>query len=133
MVFSDDQRDELKTWRRGALAAFVFLSVATASVGAIDRHTAAVGRGAIVKSGRVISVDGCNRDFRVIGVAIRIIDASAIAVKAAHTTRAEQELDSLAVSRAALVAAQPDCRKAGQIVTDDPNKVNYPPPVQLHN
>lgn len=88
-------------------------------------------REAIVESGRVVSVDGCNRDYETIATLRDEIEASKDrtlklvkegTLTEAQAMRSINETDDF-LERYVL----PDCRKAEEVLTSDPDQVNRVP------
>lgn len=89
------------------------------------------GRTAIVQSGRVVSVDGCNRDFNTIGILrSQIIKGKAtIQQYVEDGTLTQRQADRQVEQTDDLLAKyqQPDCRRAEKILTDESGKVTPVP------
>jgi hypothetical protein len=120
-------RRHLRNWVRAALLGFAILA---SGVGYAIHDTASrsdkAGQ-AIVDSGRVVAVDGCNRDFRAqerfISLLERLSTAAQDSYKHGRSTE-EQMRRAMSFYEAEIArakAALPDCRDAEHVVTDDPN------------
>ena len=114
--------------RKDVLVAFLILF---AGVGWNVRD-AANSRNAIVNSGRVVAVEGCNRDFNTVLASRKIVegaqdrfldayDAGVITKEQLHNYTADNQRQ---VARLVV----PDCRKVPALLTDDPRNTHYPPP-----
>lgn len=131
-------REGARRQARSALLGFLIL-FAGISYNVYDiRHSAATSRRAIVQSGRVVSVDGCNRDYRDDRRFIALLNHSVVLVKRSikqqHLEGTPQAKEALAFYRTEIRNATnqlPDCRKAVSVVTDDPSKPQ-PTIVPLH-
>lgn len=128
-------KHRIRSYAKGALVGFVIL---LAGVGLAFREgtlRANGARDAIVRSGSVIAVDGCNRDFRSISNLRGIIDNSRTQLKSYErdgTISHEQYLRGLAeIDKQLKTYPLPDCRKADDVLTANPNKVPEAP-VPLH-
>ncbi len=121
----------VKHYRNNALIGFALLVIGLFYV----VHLADESREAIVKSGRVVSVSGCNRDYHSL-TALRgtlmaskkftinagkqgVISPAEVAVRVKFY---DDQLENLKL---------PDCRIAAKVVTDDPTKIGDVP-VPLH-
>jgi hypothetical protein len=132
----------LKHYRRQATKGFIGLTIGLALALGLQQHDAAnqrhegeKSRQAIVRSGRFVSVDGCNRSFRfaknIRGVLITAERESYRAFKAGQITP-----DRFQTAKAFYIASLaenplPDCRRAARILTDDPTKVPDAAPTAL--
>lgn len=83
-------------------------------------------RAAIVETGRIVAVDGCNRDFR----SLQAIRSVLIAAKAQHNSLLRRKLitkvqhdDAIRFYDVQLRGVElPDCRKSLGILSEDPDK-----------
>lgn len=121
--------------RRTLKAAFVGYLILFAGVLGMylnGQHVGNEERQAIVASGRTVSVDGCNRDFRdkedFIDLLTRLKQANSDAfkrlpppLKADAQQRYEDSQDFYNDEIKTASAERPDCRKAAEVVTSDPN------------
>lgn len=94
---------------------------------------------AIVNSGRVISVAGCNRDYEFTGVIRAQLAASRRQIERARTrgdlsNARARENDEFFATQLALIK-RPDCREAVRVVTDNPDniRIGIPPPLYDKN
>lgn len=128
---------QFNRWKRNALIAYIAVAFALGANIAIDRERAGDARAALVNSGRIVSVDGCNRDFRlyqkVRAVFLRSLDAITQQRNSGLITQAqylraknfyETELSNFAL---------PDCRITENLLTADPAKADQPTPQPLYH
>ncbi len=125
----------VRHYRNNAIIGFLLLLFGLGYVQWRAMESAVESRDAIVKSGRVVSVSGCNRDYRSL-TALRgtlkasrrftvnagkqgVIGPSEVATRLAFY---DAQLDRLRL---------PDCRVAAKVVTDDPKDIGDVP-VPLH-
>jgi hypothetical protein len=125
-------RAENRKQRRNAVIGYLILVAGLVGVYAISQKDAGDARSAIVTSGKIVSVEGCNRDFEA-AVGLR-----AVLVRGEAFIKAQRD-DNL-ISEAAYKAGVayyaeqkqnikvPDCREVANVITDDPRKTTYPPP-----
>lgn len=104
----------------------LFLGVAVGFY--VDSQHAQDARTAIVNSGRAVSVSGCNRDFRSITNDHNLLRAAERELRAAYKAQ-EQPISKAQFDNAVRFYREqieanplPDCRKAREVVTDDPSK-----------
>lgn len=87
---------------------------------------ASANRNAIVTSGRVVSVAGCNRDFKTIsslrGILIRAQTSVRLQRKADILSEKQYQRAVSYYQKALDEVRLPDCRAAESVVTDDPTK-----------
>ncbi len=136
-------REAFNAYRRNAVIGFLILLFGLGFVQWDNNKTAANARKdiaaqsvqadrAIVKSGRAVSVAGCNRDFDTIAslrkqirIGLRRIDR----LEADGTyTKAQADAGREAQTRFLREYKLPDCRSALDIVTDNPRKLGPTPP-----
>lgn len=124
-------RKALRTWRRGAVTAFVVLAAAIGYVQWDSSKQNADGRDAIVTSGRAVAVDGCNRDFDdrksfrdLFG---RLILATDLSIERGNTTPAQGALAKAFYVGELAKLPLFDCAKSKTIVTDDPGRTTRIP------
>lgn len=143
---SGGARHALKIYSRRMLVGFVILLLGVGYAIHISNSDSAAARraqadankataAAIVASGRAVVVDSCNRDFksngRLRGLLLRAEAEIPKAVKKGRFTPNEAK-DALAFYNKELARIPlPDCRKAQNSLTDDPNKP-IRQPVPLH-
>jgi hypothetical protein len=130
-----ESRKVLKRYVQGAVVAFLILLTGLGWSLYAQGKDSSEGRTAIVQSGRAISVDGCNRDFRTIGKVRDVFMRSALFLRAQYDrgdiTLAAYERGVAYYSQQLATFPLPDCRAALTIVTDDPN-ATVRVPVPLH-
>ena len=125
----------LRRFRRSAVAGFLILLLGV-GYNLYDTRTASdEGRHAIVQSGRVVAVDGCNRDFRTIGILraqiIKGKEQIQAYVEDGTITQAAADRQIKATDELLAKYKQPDCRVADKLLTDDPD-VKRPVPKPLY-
>lgn len=123
--------------RRAILGFFILLVGLGANMWA-DRTRAEESRQALVDSSKVVVIDSCNRDFRALAIdRALLIDARKAILDEVRRGDARREdvqrsLDFYdhELARRPL----PDCRRAGDIITDNPGtaKKRQPPPKPLY-
>jgi hypothetical protein len=110
-----------------ALVGYVILFAGTLGVYHNGQATSSNEQKAIIQSGNVVAVDGCNRDFqdqqRWINLLERLRDASVASYKDGRVDeeRYQQALEFYSGEIALANKAVPDCRKSEHILTDDPD------------
>jgi len=115
-----------RTMRR-ALVGYLILTFGVLAMYLNGQHVGGAERDAIVQSGRVVSVDGCNRDFgdaeRFLALLQRLKRANEASFKAGNITPqahdAAIQFYNKEIARAE--RSVPDCRKAAKVVTSDPD------------
>lgn len=111
---------------RPFLLGYLILALGTGAMYINGQQSATAARSAIIESGRAITVEGCNRDFRLItSVRQILVDAQAI-------TRERQAIDVQTADRLRQAEAfyerqlsnlkLPDCKAAMETLNDDPNE-----------
>jgi hypothetical protein len=119
-----------KTARKVVLSALVGYIILFAGVMGVyhnGQSTSSNEQKAIVQSGNIVAVDGCNRDFedqkRWINLLERLKDSSELAYKPGRTTEAQYRtaIEFYSGEIALAKKALPDCRQAEHILTDDPD------------
>lgn len=124
-----------KRRRHAARAGYLILLLGVIAAIWVSTHDAAANRDAIVQSGTVVAVEGCNRDFKTIGV------LRAQVLKSKHQARLFYKEGTLTLPQLERTLAQtdrflkrypqPDCRVAASVLTSDAE--NVPPvPTPLH-
>jgi hypothetical protein len=82
------------------------------------------GRQAIVQSGRVVAVDGCNRDFNSISQQRAVLQRAQVVIRQGYAkgqyTEAQYERAKKFYNQQLHKIDLPDCRTAKDIITDDP-------------
>jgi hypothetical protein len=95
------------------------------------QHEALSSRTAIVQSGRIVAVDGCNRDFATITrlrlVLMRSRDIVRRNVEDGTYTQHQGAVAEKFYARQIRELSLPDCRQAKSIITDDPRRLGIPP------
>jgi hypothetical protein len=129
----------LSRYSKRAAVAFVILFLGTLGNGYYTSREASEGRSAIVTSGRVVSVSGCNRDyqdreqFRFLLIRLK---QAARAAAAKDPNYGEARLKAALDFYNEQLKAYPslDCRISRTVVTDDPSKLpKFPEPCYRHN
>jgi hypothetical protein len=138
--FSDQTRKAVKkavrNYARGALLGFLVLLLSIVYVLGVQRHDANEANRAVVQSGQVVSVDGCNRDYHTIGrlrsLFLRLEDAARESYQKGRVTKeqADQAVDFYEAERRRLVL--PDCRQSKNVLTYDPEQNQQRIPTPLH-
>jgi hypothetical protein len=127
---------QFKFWRRSAMIAFLLLLLGALGNTAIDRERADTGRQVLVDSSRVVVIDGCNRDFRTIEKLRAVFQRSIIALgeqlKAGDITQERYDNAIKFYNGELRLLKLPDCRRARNIITDNPFRDVPPPPVPLY-
>lgn len=125
-------RAENAKQRRNAIIGYVILLVAVVGVFFVSQKDATDARDAIVTSGKVVSVEGCNSDFETIekvrGVFTRAIVSAKRQERAGVTDEVQRDAAIAYYEQQLAEFTLPDCRKTEKIITDDPRKAKYPPP-----
>lgn len=131
-------RKHIRAYARRATAGFLVLALGVAGAFYAGGRDSAHSREAIVKSGRVVSIFGCNRDFvtvnRLRDVLSRSADFQRAALARGDITQAQFDR-AAAYFREQLAGLPPvDCRPSATLITDDPTDIGqvpkplYPPP-----
>lgn len=124
--------NELRRYARGATAAFIGLVLAVGYVGYSNNKDNAESREAIVTSGKVVSVEGCNRDYNSNLAGLTNAKDQRAALKRylddGVITDAQYERQIAALDRFEALLKLPDCREVAATLTDDVSNVRYPPP-----
>lgn len=112
---------------RGALVGYLILIVGVIAMYENGQQVSENERDAVVKSGRVVAVEGCNRDFEQQARIIKLLQR----LKAANNEQfkrgkiSAQQHDTAIKFYAAEIArasdALPDCRRAESILTSNPD------------
>lgn len=134
----EDIRGALRHFSKRAVAGFLILLVGLivafkvgSDYNTHNNFVAEQNRNAIVQSGRVISVAGCNRDFKSIsalrGILIRAQVSIALQHKAGVLTGTQYQRALDYYQKALDAIRLPDCRLAEEVVTDDPTKARPVP------
>lgn len=129
-----ESRKAVKRYRRDALAGFLILVIGISLVFWVARNDNAESQHAIVQSGRAVSVDGCNRDFRdrqkFRALLLKLEDVTRASAKAGRASP-DQVKQAIAFYDSQLKAfSLPDCRAAANVVTNDPARtVHVPKPL----
>lgn len=95
------------------------------------QHVAREGREAIVKSGDIIAIDGCNRDYRERQEVRQVLIASRQfqegALKRGDISQIQHDRAIDFYNDRLEGLPLPDCRRAGDILTDDPDSLTRMP------
>lgn len=128
-------RRRFTRWIRGALVGYFVLFLGILAMYQNGQSTSDSERAAIVQSGRVIAVDGCNRDFKTnervrnLILAAQELTNQQIAKGKVTPEEAQQARDYYNSQLAGLVL--PNCTEAETLLTDDPNAViDVPTPLK---
>lgn len=115
-----------RQWRRNALLGYVVLLLGLGANSLIDRDRANQGRSALAESGNVVSVSGCNRDFRLYQKVRAVFERSLQAAQDQHdqglTTDAQYEKVKAFYEDQLTNFSLPDCREVANTLTDDPTR-----------
>lgn len=127
-------RKALRTYSRRATIGFCLLFAAFMGNLLWSNKLSSDARRAVVRSGDLIAVDGCNRDFQdrvaVRGVLIASRDFTKNAYKRLNLTPEELQLRLDFYNARLKELPLPDCRKSDDILTDDPgDAVTVPTPL----
>lgn len=113
-----------RQWRRNALLGYIVLLLGLGANSLIDRDRANQGREALAESGNVVSVTGCNRDFRLYQKVRAVFQRSLQAIEDQHrqglTTDEQFERAKAFYNDQLTNFALPDCREVASTLTDDP-------------
>lgn len=127
---------QFRRWRRWGVVAWVFLFGTSAGVYQLGSDEARKSRAAIVVSGRVVAVEGCNRDFKSLTVARKTLDAQRAGLKVfvddGTITQAGYDKSVANLDKLEPLLTAPDCRKVAALLTDDPRDTRFPPPFPLY-
>ena len=113
--------------QRRALIGFIILLLGIIIVQQVGNSTSAKERQAIVDSGRVVSVDGCNRAYeerlKIRDVFLTSQSIVRARVKSGESVDPANDRRALDFYKDQLAAFKlPDCRKAEKLLTADPDK-----------
>lgn len=128
-------RKALRKYARGATLAFLFLLACFIFAYQSGQNESDSSRRAIVDSGQVVAVSGCNRDFRSTQV-LRGLITSAQKVqkselKKGHISEAQYKVGKDFYDEQLQKIVLPDCLLARQVLTSDPNKpLHVPTPLR---
>lgn len=120
-------REGARGVRKWATIGYVTLVLGLIFVQQVGNNTSEKERSAIVDSGRAVSVDGCNRDYRE-DVRIRDVFLTSQSIvkarlKAGESPDPANDRKVIQFYDAQLAAFElPDCRKAESLLTSDPDK-----------
>lgn len=128
---TDWSRRHVRSYARRATAAFVILALGIGGAFYAGGQDSTQSRRAIVKSGRVVSVSGCNRDYitinRLRSVLARSLDFQRAALNRGDITQ-DQYDRAVVYFKEQLMGLPPvDCRPSATILTDDPNDIGKVP------
>jgi hypothetical protein len=125
----------IHAYRRQAIIAFVILVLGVGYnsyigvQGSVERAKIAnEAREAIVQSGRVVAVDGCNRDYadrvKFRNLLLRLQAASAVSrTQTPEQRKRSQQFYKTELANYPLI----DCRRARDIITDEPDELRTAP------
>lgn len=119
--------DAARHVQRRSLIGFLILLVGVGTTLYVGDKNADEARKAIVDTGRIVSVDGCNRDFQsrkeVREVLQRSKDFQLAALERGDITQAQYKRAVEFYNDRLKGLPLPDCRHAESIVSDDPDEV----------
>lgn len=125
-------------WVRRAVAGYIVLCIAFAGNSLIDRSRATEGRRALAASGNVVSIVGCNRDFRLYQKVRAVFQQSLAFATQQHqqglTTDSQYQRSRNFYETQLSNFPLPDCRKVANVLTDSSSKADdqVPPPAPLY-
>ncbi len=124
-------RRAVRNYSRGAMIGFLILVGGLGFVQVSQNHENQQAQEALVQSGRVVAVDGCNRDFKQTA-RIRSLMQRLLAATEEAYDKGQMTADKYAQARAFYQSeldrqVLPDCRKAEQVLSSDPSKPINPP------
>lgn len=117
----------LKRYARSATVGFLILLAANAYVWSYSNRNNNQSRDAIVRSGKAVSISGCNRDFRstqaLRGVLKTADQLQARAIKTGEITISpkQRQIAHKFYSQQLRNLPLPDCKAAGEVLTNDPD------------
>jgi hypothetical protein len=124
-------RDALNRYSRRAVVGFVVLFAAFLANVFWENRLSMQGRDAIVASGRVIAVDGCNRDYvdreKFRDLLLRGQASLKLSLKAGNITQDQYDQGVEFYGQQLAAYPQLDCRSALHVITADPTKVTRTP------
>ena len=113
----------LRAYSKRALVGFVILALAVGGAFKANADSSDDSREAIVTSGRVVAVDGCNRDFKSIGKLRLLLFNARDTSRSSPDLSPRQKAESEKFYAEQLASIKlPDCREAEAVLTSDPNK-----------
>ena len=123
--------DAARHVQRRSTVGFIILLVGLATVLWLGEHHASSARKAIIDTGRIISVDGCNRDFKsrqeIREVLLRSKEFQDGALERGDITKSEYQRAIEFYDERLEALPLPDCRKSETILSDDPDEVPAKP------
>lgn len=125
-------------WVKRAVTGYVVLCLGFLGNSYIDRQRAQEARAALAQSGNVVSISGCNRDFRLYLTIRQVFQRSLTAATQQHDagliTDEQFERAKTFYENQLRIFALPDCRDVASILTDKPVKAqkHAPPPQPLY-
>lgn len=124
-------RKALRVYSRRAIIGFIVLFLAFTANVLYSNHVASSGRDAVINSGNIVAVSGCNRDYRsaqaIRGVLIASKDFTKQAIKRGSLSPSEA-IDRLNFYDTQLAKLPlPDCRQSASVLTDNPNVFRIAP------
>ena len=115
-------RKGVRSYRNSALVGFLGLLIGLIFAFSTSANRADSNREAIVKSGRAVAVEGCNRDYTDRKNFRELLERLKTATKDNKTSTLEQKRTAIAFYDAQLKKfTLPDCRTSEHLLTDDPN------------
>lgn len=129
--FADLQKESthrsLRRWGRGAVIGYAILIAGVFAMYENGQSVSEQERQAVVKSGTVVAVEGCNRDFRAGKRFIKLLTRLKMSSDAQYASKritAQQHDAAIEFYAGEIGLAKsklPDCRHAESILTDDPD------------
>lgn len=128
---TDWSRAHIRSYARRATAGFLILALGLAGAFYTAGHDAVTARDAIVKSGRLVSTAGCNRDYvtvqRLRSVLSRSLDFQRGALARGDITQAQFDRAHVYFKQQLKGLPPVDCRPAATLITDDPSDIGPTP------
>lgn len=121
---------EFRRWIAGAAIGYGVIFLGSVGMYLNGQSVSSNERGAIIQSGDVVAVVGCNRDFESIGSQRGLLIRARAAIQDAKISSDEKAAAVQFYSDELAKLQYPDCRKAKDILTSDPDGV-FRPPVPL--
>lgn len=122
--------------RNEALVGFIIMLIGAIVGVTFGLHALAKANDTIVATGRIVSVDGCNRDYRTAqhfrSLFVRLEDASKQSYKEGRITKERLDQAIAFYERERLKILVPDCRKAATVITNNPADQTDRVPTPLH-
>lgn len=121
----------VRRYRNRALIGFLILLAGLVTTDILRRQDSENARTAIVRSGRVVAVDGCNRDFRsaqnLRSIFLALIADTNRRQKLGIISSEQRDRAITFYQERLATTTLPDCRLAQAVITDDITSVDHPP------